>query len=1063
MRQLSLYSFSWRRISLLMVCLACHFFVIAQTKSVSGTIKSNSGRPLEGATILLKGTAQGTSSDAAGRFILPVSSDKVTIVVSMTGFTSSTLSASVGTQVNVTLAESLKDLDEVVVVGYGKQKRANVVGSVSQISSEQLKQAPTMNVTNMLAGRLPGLTTLQQSGRPGADDAGLYIRGISTYGASQSPMIMIDNVQRPSISNLDPNEIESITILKDAVSTAVYGLQATNGIILVTTKRGKNQKPTISYDGALTVNSNTRFPKFMNGADYMQWHNKATDMDNEYQSHINADPFPYLYSQDLIGAVRNGTNTNPLFGSTDWVEELVGSNSLTQNHSLNVRGGSDKVRYFLNAGLLDQGGVIKNTDFKRYNVRSNIDAELSKVFSVSFDLSARQELGKTPGLSPDDGTYMNPFYQAVRTLPNLPMYAENGLPTASYSNAGWVNPLASVEKSGYQDSRTDVFQSSVTFNVKIPWVKGLEMKLLTAYDKSNSESKGWLSPYTLMGRTADNSAYVPITQLSGITTTSLRQSYYQFNRKTFQPSISYNGQFGDHSVTALALYEWSQAKSNVFSTGASNFPLTYIHEINFGSKAPADMISPTGSSGINDSRAGLVTRINYGFKGKYLLEVANRFDASVNFTKENRWKAFPAAGIGWVVSKENFFDKISKTVNYLKLKASLGSTGNDKIPQFQYMQTYSLTTDPVVVIGGKPVSALYADGLPNTNLKWETSTTTNVGFESVFLNGLLGVDFEWFYRVTTDILSTPGSLYPSSLGGYQPSQINHGIVDNRGFDLQIRHRHNINKFQYGITANLNWAKNKIIRLNENAGLPAWQRSVGRSIGEKFAFIADGMYQNWEEAEKGTSPSNGVVTPGMFKYRDLNGDGRLTREDDMTFVGRSNLPELMYGLNIDMRYGGFDFSALLQGAALSSVSLAGAYEGSSGTYYVNDNTPFTKTFYGDGNSPYFLMENSWTPDNPNAEFPRLTANRADISSNNAHANSGWLRDGKYLRLKAIQLGYTVPSNLLNKVKIQQLRFYVSGFNLFTWDKLKYMDPEMPNVNNGFYPQQRMVSGGVNLTF
>lgn len=1065
MRQSRHLLLAWRRMWLLAILFACHTLSFAQTKTVSGSVTTTTGQPLQGASVFVKGSTQGTVSGSDGKFTLHVAEAKVTLEISMTGYTTVTVTAEPGKAVIVKLTESQKDMEEVVVVAYGKQKKANVVGSVAQISGDELKKAPAMNVTNMLAGRLPGLVTLQQSGRPGNDDATLRIRGLSTYGGASGPLVIIDNVQRASFSNLDPNEIESITLLKDAVSTAVYGLQAANGIILITTKRGKNQKPVISYDGAATFNSNTRFPKFLNGADYMQWYNKGIEMDNDYLEHTNGSPVPYVYTQEQIDAVRKGTNTNPLLGNTDWVGMLVDNRAVSQQHNVTVRGGTDKVKYFTSIGYLDQEGVVKSTNFKRYNVRTNLDAQLNDYFSVAIDLSARQQLSNTPGISPDNTAYMNPFYQAVRMLPNMPLYAPNGLPTAHYAGAGWVNPIAAVEKSGYQKGETNVFLGNMTFNVKVPWVKGLEAKLLVAYDKTNTENKGWLTPYQLMGRQRDQVTgdYTPIANPPGITRTTLRQSYNQNNRRTFQPSITYNNRFGDHNVSALALYEWSRYRTNLFSTGASNFPLTDLQEIDFGSTATADFISPTGSSSV-DGRAGYVARLNYSYKDKYLLEVANRWDASIKFAKNNRWEMFPAVGLGWIISKENFFDKMAGVVDFLKLKGSIGRLGNDgNVGQFAYMQTYALTSSPVVVMGGQPVSALYTSNPPNVNIRWETTTSTNVGFEATFLHGLLNVDFEWFYKETSGILNSPGSLYASSLGGYYPSSVNSGKMSNKGFDLQIKHNSNIGKFQYGITANVNWARNKVLRYNESEGLPEWQRVVGHPYGRKLGFVVEGIYQNWEEANNGISPSGGYLAPGFFKYKDLNGDGRLTRTDDMAFVGRSNLPELMYGLNIDLRYGGFDFSALIQGAALCDVNLAGTYEGSSGTSGVDDNTPFTKPFYNYGNSPYFLVENAWTPDNPGANFPRLSSYKASLSAHNAHSNSGWIRDGSYVRLKAIQLGYTLPSKWMKSAKIQQLRLYVSGFNVFTWDKLKYLDPEMPNVNNGFYPQQRMISGGVNLTF
>lgn len=1063
MRHLRHFLLAVRAMSVCAFLLLCHHFSYGQTQTVSGIVTNTEGVPLESASVVIKGTTQGTATDASGKFTLHIPGDKATLVISRTGFTDLTLVAKAGVQVIAKLVNNTNDMEQVVVVAYGKQKKGSVVGSVAQINGDELKKAPTMNVTNMLAGRVPGLVAVQQSGRPGNDDAMLRIRGVSSY-VSAGPLIIVDNVQRPSFSNLDPSEIESVTFLKDAVSTAVYGLQAANGIILITTKRGKNQKPSISYDGAVTVNSNTRFPKFLNGPDYMTWYNKGVEMDNDYNMHTSASPVAPLYTQEQIDAVRNGTNTNPLLGNTDWVGMLAGNNATSQQHSITVRGGSEKIKFFSSLSYFDQDGVVKNTDYKRYNARTNVDAQLNDIFSASLDLAVRQQLGNTPGIAPDNDAYMNPFYQAVRMLPNLPLYAPNGMPVAYRAGAGWVNPIAAVEQSGYQKRQENVFQGNMTFNVKAPWVKGLEGKLLVAYDRNITETKNWLSPYQMMGRDREQVTgdYQLVPNPPGITKTTLRQSYSQYNRKTFQPSITYNNTFGDHNISALALYEWSQYQTNNFSTGASNFAITDLQQINYGSKDQLDLIAPTGFDSI-ERRAGYVVRLNYAFKDKYLFEVANRWDASIRFAPKNRWKAFPGVGLGWVISKESFFDELSKTVSFLKLKASYGKMGSEwNVPPFSYMATYGLTPKPVYVFGGSPVAGIYTNEVPNPDLRWETSSMINGGFESVLLNGLLGVDLEFFYKKTDDILAGVQSLYPISLGGYYPARVNYGKVDNRGFDLQIRHNHHIGELQYGVTGNLNWSRNKIIRRNEQAGLPEWMRTVGRRVGEKVGFVVEGMYQNWEEASSGISPSGGDVAPGYFKYKDLNGDGRLTRTDDMTFIGRANTPELMFGLNIDLKYKGFDFSALIQGATLCSVSLAGTYEGSSNVSGIDDNTPFTKTFYNFGNSPYYLVEDSWTPDNPGAKFPRLSSYKATLSAHNAHANSGWVRDGSYVRLKSAQLGYTIPSKWLSAVKLKQVRFYVSGFNLFTWDKLKYLDPEMPNVNNGFYPQQRMVSGGVNIT-
>lgn len=1036
-----------------------------QSQSITGIIRSAEGEVLAGVTVRNQTSGRSTSSDTNGRFELSDININDELVFSLIGYAPYSFVVTNFDEHHVTLSTEDKYLDEIVVVGYGTQKRSNVVGSVSQIGGEELQKTAPMNLTNALGGRLPGLTSMQQSGRPGADNATLRVRGVSSYSAGQTPLIMIDGVERPSFAYLDPSEIESISILKDAVSTAVYGLQATNGIILITTKKGSADDPKINYEGSFQVGKNTRFPEFLNAVDYMMWYNKGTDMDNDYLMNQNGDPVPYVYGPKLIRSIADGTNTNPLFGQTDWVGELLANNSTSQHHSVSISGGSDKSRYFSSISHLDQGGVIKNTNFKRYNVRTNVSSKLTNLLSADLNLAYRVEVGKTPGLSPDNTSYLNPFYQAAMMLPNLPMYAENGMYTAHSSSPGWVNPLASVEHSGYQNRDNHVFQGDVNLKFTVPGVEGLDLQLLTAFDKTSLETKSWLQPYSLMGRQRDQKTgdYVQINTVPGISRTSLTQAHNQNSRITFRPYINYTRTFGDHDLSILGLYEWSKYQSGNLSGGARNFPLEGLHELDFGSPALEDIVAAGGSSSLT-ARAGYVARVNYAYDSKYLLEVASRWDASVNFARHNRWDMFPGLGLGWVASEESFFKDNLPFVDFFKLKYSVGRTGNDKVSAaFPYLQTYVLSSDPVYVLGNDPVSSLVTSAPPNIELRWETSTTHNIGFESQWLDNKLGFDLEFFHRFTVDILNPASGIYPPTMGGYFPSVFNDGEMLNRGVDLQLRYNDQVNEFRYSVTGNFNWAKNKIIKRRESESLPAWQRTVGRSYGEKLGFVVDGIYQNWEETKDAVSPSGGVVAPGFFKYRDLNNDGLITRADDMTFIGRSNMPEIMYGLNIDLQYKGFDFSALFQGAALSDVLLSGPYEGSSGTSGVDAFTVMSRTFYQNGNTPYFLAENSWTPDNPDAEFPRLTAGKATLGAHNAHASSGYLRNGAYLRLKSTQLGYTIPTHVTEKAKLSNVRLHVTASNLFTWDSLKYFDPEMPNVNNGFYPQQKLFSFGASITF
>jgi len=1018
-----------------------------------------SGNPLPGVTILVKGSKQGAVSDNNGDFRISVAADAV-LLVSYMGYNKQEVSVNSRSSIDVQLQPANSGLNEVVVVGYGTQKKVAVTGSVAELKGADLRRAPAMNISNLLVGKLPGLIATQQSGRPGFDNSTLRIRGLSTFG-DNNPVVIVDGVQR-SFEQLDPSEIETISILKDAAAAATYGVQGANGVILVTTRKGSAKKTTVSYNGELSVNAFTRFPKFLDGPDYMAWYKKAEETDNDYLKAIGANPVPYTYTDEDIAAVRNGTNTNQFYGNTDWVGMFLDRKSISHHHNVSVTGGTEKVKYFSSLGYLRQEGVVKNTGFERYNFRTNLDYTISKIFDASVNIGIRKENRDNPGLPADNAGWMNPFFQAIRMQPNLPMYTDDGTPVASPSEAGIVNPLAAVERSGYQRYETNVIQGNLNLNLHVPFVPGLDITTLLAYDKSFQQWKNWQQAYDLNIRMMGGSWYWLKGQSPGLLNSGVFQSFDHNARSTFQPAIRYNRDFGVHSVSGLVLYEYSQYDWNSFFTGAKNFPLKDIQEISFGSKNPGDFIQPSGNTGTT-KRAGYVARVNYGYKQKYFGELVGRYDGSMNFPADKRWGFFPAASVGWVISAEPFFENLTSTVSYLKFKGSAGRLGNDRINAFQYLQSFSLSGSPTGVFGDQAVSTLRTGNPPNPNITWEKATTYNVGLEASVLKDKLGINAEYFYKITTDILMGQGGLFPPSLGGNYVSTVNAGKVENRGIDLQLTHRNVVSrKFRYETQANVTWAKNKILRIDDPDGIPQWQRRVGQSIDAKKGYVAEGLFKDWDEVNAWPSSPVGATVPGFIKYKDLNGDGKIT-PDDMTFIGLSNMPEIIYGLNAHATYGVIDLSFSFQGAARNDVALAGSYEGSGGNNGVQDNTPFSRTFYGNGNTPYYLVENSWRPDFTDARYPRLTADKAGYPQHNGLANSFWIVDGAYLRLKSVQLGVSLGEKALSRLKIAQCRLYVSGFNLFTLDHLKYLDPEMPNVNNGFYPQQRMYSVGTNITF
>lgn len=451
-------------------------------------------------------------------------------------------------------------------------------------------------------------------------------------------------------------------------------------------------------------------------------------------------------------------------------------------------------------------------------------------------------------------------------------------------------------------------------------------------------------------------------------------------------------------------------------------------------------------------------RFNYGYDEKYLFEFTGRVDASTALPKRNRWGVFPAASIGWRVSQEDFFKEAVPFMDNLKIRASIGRLGSDSSIEstMTYFSTASLSADPVVVFGTNALKDMGMSGPICPDLKWQLTDTYNFGIESSMWNGLLGVEFDVFYMKTTRSLETQSGLFPPSLGSFYPAYINYGSHDNRGFELVLTHHNKIRDFNYHVRGNLSWARNKILKVTEDANIPTYKRQTGQRLGRYLGFVAEGLFQSEEEiAHSAVFEGSTDTKPGDIKLKDINGDGQITWDQDMVPIGRSSTPEMMFGLSLGAEWKGFDFNMFWQGAAMFDVNLCGIY--GSG---VRDNTFYTKPFYDDGNTPYYLVENSWRPDNPNAKFPRLgIASR----ENGGRFSSWWVKDGTYLRLKSLQLGYTLPKKLTEKAGFKSIRAYVSGGNLLTFCGLDYMDPEMPGVNQGYYPQQRTYEFGLNITF
>lgn len=536
---------------------------------------------------------------------------------------------------------------------------------------------------------------------------------------------------------------------------------------------------------------------------------------------------------------------------------------------------------------------------------------------------------------------------------------------------------------------------------------------------------------------------------------SVSHWYGSQQRYTIRPTIEYANKFGKHDVSGLFLYEYAREDYEGISAGREDFPITDIMDMSYGLKVSENLVKGSHS---NDKRAGYVMRFNYAYDEKYLLEFTGRVDASTALPAHNRWGFFPAVSVGWRISQEDFFKEAVPFMDNLKIRASIGRLGSDRAIEstMTYFSTATLSADPVVVFGTNALKDIGMSGPICPDLKWQLTDTYNIGVESNMWNGLLGLELDVFYMKTTRSLEGQSGKFPPSLGSYFPGYINYGSHDNRGFELVLTHHNKIRDFNYHVRGNLSWDRNKILKVTEDANVPIYKRATGQSMGRYLGFVAEGLFQSEEEiAHSALFEGSTNTKPGDIKLKDINGDGKITWDQDMVPIGRSSIPEMVFGLNLGAEWKGFDFSMFWQGAAMFDVNLCGIYDSG-----IRDDTFYTRPFYADGNTPYYLVEGSWRPDNPNAKFPRLGIEARD---NGGKFSSWWVKDGTYLRLKSVQLGYTLPKKLTEKAGFRTIRAYVSGGNLLTICGLDYMDPEMPGVNQGYYPQQRTYEFGLNITF
>lgn len=1022
--------------------------LLAQQRNVSGIVVDENGEKAIGATVRVEGGSAGTVTDINGHYSIQVPQD-AKLTFSYLGHTPQTIEVK-RSVINVTLHGDDELLEEVVVVAYGVQKKASVVGAISSVGTKDLIKMSTPTLSTAITGQLPGVTTIQTSAIPGVDETEIYIRGKGTW-ADASPLIIVDGVERASFTNIDPHEIESISVLKDASATAVYGVKGANGVVLITTIRGAESKPKVSFSMTVSGVHPTRMPKFINSYETAMLRNEALINDGlDWQT--------MGYTADDLWHFQAGDDIYH-YPDVDWVDLMVKNFAIDQKYNLNVQGGTKNIKYFVSLGYLKQGGMFKTEDdmgfdsnfgFQRLNYRSNIDAKVTKDFMISFDLAARIENRRGPGTAPDGiNGQMQSAFAALYTLPpyDTPVFQKDGTPGYGVKLS---NPWLNMNRTGYQMSMNDVLESVITLNYDFGrLVKGLSLKARVSYDSSYGSAKQFRlggSQGSLRKRLISAYGMPDVYEIAGEDQPlqyDNSDNYIRMNTGSkiyFDASVFYERNFGKHAVSGLLLYNQSH----------EDYPNVW--------------------GAIPHRYQGFVGRATYNYGNRYFAEINVGCNGSENFAAGRRFGWFPAFSIGYLISEEDFFKNVFPNVQELKIRASYGFVGNDKINGSRFLYTsdyasyrtdwYEFMPNFGVNSGGTP-GGIHEGALPNLLVTWEKAEKSNLGIEFSAWKGLLNVDVDFFMERRNNILMERRSV-PEILGTTPPPG-NVGKTENRGFEFEVGHRNTISKnISYWLKGSLSYAKNKIISYDEPSGVLPWQAYAGQPIDQYRGLIANGFFNSQEEIDNYVNDNGQHITydfgdpkPGDYRYKDINNDGRIN-EYDYTAIGYTRVPEYNLSLQGGCTIYGFDFSMLWQGATHVSLTMGKSLyrefidNGRVQEHHFDRWAYYTNPITGE------LIDTRST-----ATYPRLTTTG---NSPSWQLNSESLFNGEYIKLRSVEIGYTFPKKWMEPCHISALRLFASGNNLLIFSHVKNIDPEgFGTVREYNYPQTASYNFGLNVTF
>ncbi|MEX6688213.1 TonB-dependent receptor [Danxiaibacter flavus] len=1015
---------------------------------VKGTVVDEKNVPLANVTVQEKGTSNGTVTKEDGSFSISVEDANAILSFSFVGYQTREIKVQRNKPVQATLISETSRLNDVIVVGYATQKKTSSTAAVSSVKGDEIAKSPVANISNSLAGNVAGISMRPNGSQPGYDNPDIHIRGIATTG-NNGPLIVVDGVIRNNINEIAPSSIASVTVLKDAAAVAPYGLGGANGVILITTKRGQTGAPSLSLNAYYGQQTPTYYPSMLNAQDYMKLRNEAYLNENPGSTNI---PF----SEDLIRDYASLNAKDPDKYPVSNTKDIMRMHAPVQQYSVQLSGGSKGVKYFAGMGYLQQDGMFDPVSYKRYDYTLNVDVEATKTTTVSLSVIGALQNTHSVDAAVSTGQL---FRSSYKLIPITNLYYSNGL----WGEFAGNTPVG-ILKAGYYQKNGNTLLTTIAVEQKLPFIRGLSLKGTFSYDPNQYTEKKWHTPFYFYSQDLTTNPYTYTKQIStseggAATYTWLEQVYSQNQIFTYQAYLNYHNSWGKHDVTGLLVAEARNNDMSGFSARRNNFAVN-IDELNMGSSNKNDFDnSGTSSTG---SQVGYVYRVGYSYDNKYLFEASGRYDGHYYFAPDKRWGYFPAFSAGWVLSKENFMSQNSSFINYLKLRGSWGKSGNLAGTAFQYLNGYDLYGNAYAFGDGNMVQGAIMRTEANPNITWEISTKTDLGFEATMFKNLLRLEVDYFHEKRTGMLLPPAVTVPVEYG-LSLSDENQGVMENNGVEVTAGTQYRFsNGLQLGLTGNFSYAKNKMLQIFETSATkdnPNRSRT-GRPFGTQFGYKSMGLFKTSDDknndgiidAADGYNVTQfGILHPGDIRYADLSGpdgkpDGKIDSYDE-TVSGNPVYPFITYGFTPTASWKGFDLSLFFQGAALESIDIKGFQ-----TIPFNNNN---------SNSAYEYYNHRWTPTTQDARYPR--ANQAPYA-NNTQASDFWIMKTGYLRLKTAVLGYTIPSRITQSWKMQQVRFYVSGQNVFTISKLKYMDPEVGYSNlETAYPTQKVFIFGLNVTF